>query len=422
MLMSCAVVVLAAVSQREKAGRAVSHVDSILDLAMLTIIGVGCYVFAPVFADIRDNYYTLSSFDVWIASLAVGSIIVLGRRAWGWPITIVALVFLAYLVHGHLLPQNISHFELKYPRIIETVWYSYEGIFGQVIGVTISIILVYLVFGLILEATGAGESLLKFAFVMTSRLRGRPAHAAIVASGFFGSMSGSTVANVVGTGSFTIPMMKKRGFTPTFAGGIEATASSGGQIVPPVLGTAAFVMADLIGVGYATIATAALVPAFLYYFNLFTTVVIESRRQGIETTPVDERPKLEAADVVKSVSFLIPIAAIIYTLAARLGLAEFVVPFIFAYNPTLLLVETFEPMQFVLVLSSSLLSFYLIATCLSGFEVRRLNSVEIGLRAIAAALLLFDGQLALVGLALAAVSLAIHYSNFFARITRNETS
>ncbi len=134
MFMSCAVVVRAAISQREKPGRAVSHVISILDLAMLTIIGVGCSVFAPVFADIRENHLTLSSFDVWIASLAVGSIIVLGRRAWGWPITIVALVFLAFLVHGHLPPKSISHFEPKHPRIIETVWHSYGGIFGQVIG------------------------------------------------------------------------------------------------------------------------------------------------------------------------------------------------------------------------------------------------------------------------------------------------
>ncbi len=204
---------------------------------------------------------------------------------WGLPLLIVTLVFMCYLLFGHLLPTSIGHFQFSGQQIVETLWFGYAGIFSTIMGIVLNLVFVFVIFGVLLEATGAGDSLLKIALAATGRTRGGPAHGAIVASGFFGMMSGSTVANVVGTGTFTIPMMKKRGFKPEFAGGIEATASSGGQIVPPIMGAAAFVMADLVGVPYLMIATAALVPAFLYYFNLFMSVTIEARKQGIEPLP-----------------------------------------------------------------------------------------------------------------------------------------
>ena len=168
--------------------------------------------------------------------------------------------------------------------------------------------------GVLLEGTGAGDTLLKFAFLATRRTRGGPAHAAILSSSLFGTMSGSTVANIVGTGTFTIPMIKRRGFSPTFAAGIEATASSGGQIMPPIMGAAALVMADLTGVGYLNIIVAALVPALFYYFSLFSAVTVEARRQGIEIQPLTIDDKISRIDAINSVLFIGPILTVIASL------------------------------------------------------------------------------------------------------------
>ncbi|MEM7525983.1 MAG: TRAP transporter large permease subunit, partial [Pseudomonadota bacterium] len=169
--------------------------------------------------------------------------------------------------------------------------------FGSITNIVLSTVFIFIIFGVLLEGTGAGDTLLKFAFLATRRTRGGPAHAAILASSMFGTMSGSTVANIVGTGTFTIPMIKKRGFTPTFAAGIEATASSGGQIMPPIMGAAALVMADLTGVGYLNIIVAALVPAMFYYFSLFAAVTVEARRQGIEVQALTAKDEITTTDL-----------------------------------------------------------------------------------------------------------------------------
>ena len=136
---------------------------------------------------------------------------------------------------------------------MRTVWYSFDGVFGFIVITVISLIFIFIVFGAVLEATGAGAVLLRIAVSLTGGLRGGPAHAAIAASGFFGTISGSVSANVVGTGVFTIPMIKERGFRSSFAGGVEAAASSGGQFMPPVMGAVAFVMADVTGIPYVVI-------------------------------------------------------------------------------------------------------------------------------------------------------------------------
>lgn len=153
---------------------------------------------------------------------------------------------------------------------------------------------------------------------MTGRTRGGPAHAAILASSLFGTMSGSTVANIVGTGTFTIPMIKKRGFSPTFAAGIEATASSGGQIMPPIMGAAALVMADLTGVGYLSVIVAALFPALFYYFSLFVAVTVESRRQGIEAKS-SETDVINRKDIYNSILFIGPIITVIASMLVGLS-------------------------------------------------------------------------------------------------------
>ncbi len=173
----------------------------------------------------------------------------------------------------------------------------------------------FIILGALLEGTGAGNSMIKVAFKLMRRFRGGPAHAAILASGLFGTVSGSAVANVVGTGVITIPMIKRRGFTPAFAGGIEATASTGGQIMPPIMGAAALVMADFIGVSYLTICIAALTPALLYYVSLFAAVVFESRRLGVEVSDqTEEGMEVVAQDYLNLLLVFVPLGVVITAL------------------------------------------------------------------------------------------------------------
>ena len=183
--------------------------------------------------------------------------------------------------------------------------------FGRPTGIVAGVVLIFVVFGAVLEATGAGAILLRIAITVTAGIRGGPAHAAIVASALFGTMSGSVMANVVGTGVFTIPMIKKRGFTPAFAGAVEAAASSGGQVMPPIMAAAAFLMAELTGTPYLTICLAALLPAVFKYVSIFAQVYTEAIKLGIETIPVEERETLTRADWIQSLRFALPIAALL---------------------------------------------------------------------------------------------------------------
>jgi TRAP transporter 4TM/12TM fusion protein len=176
------------------------------------------------------------------------------------------------------------------------------------------IVLIYVILGAVLQTAGAGEVLLKIAFAATGRLAGGPAHAAIVGSAMFGTMSGAAVANVVSTGVFTIPVIKRVGFSPRFAGGIEAAASTGGQITPPVMGAVAFLMADLTGISYLYIIIAAAIPALMYYGSLFAIVALEAKRKGIAAVPASERVPLERSDLLKSLTFWVPLAIIVAVL------------------------------------------------------------------------------------------------------------
>ncbi len=183
---------------------------------------------------------------------------------------------------------------------MQVVWYSFDGVFGGPISVVVTLILVFVVFGVVLEGIGAGPVLLNFAFAFTGRSRGGPAHAAIVASGIFGTMSGSVSGNVVGTGVMTIPMIVKRGFPPRYAGGVEAAASSGGQFMPPIMGAVAFIMSDVTGIPYLTICIGALLPALFYYGSLFVAVHLEAVKRGIKPIPAGGAPSpdpLRLADV-----------------------------------------------------------------------------------------------------------------------------
>ena len=264
---------------------------------------------------LENELYDVTYFDGIYSIVGLGIFIEVCRRSWGYALFFVGVFAVIYLYFGSHFPSFLQHSGFNERLIGENLWYNMnKGVFGTITNIAVNTVFIFILFGVLLEGTGAGHTLLKFAFILTRRTRGGPAQAAILASSMFGTMSGSVVANIVGTGTFTIPMIKKRGFTPTFAGGIEATASSGGQIMPPIMGAAALVMADLTGINYLSIALAALIPALLYYFSLFSSVTMEARKQNIEIKELDIDSRITVRDWINSILFVVPIFLVIFSL------------------------------------------------------------------------------------------------------------
>jgi TRAP transporter 4TM/12TM fusion protein len=317
---------------RAWAGRAV-------DLGMVVFMSYGVWRFID---NLEDMEFLISEYSVIDKAGALGAmlaVIELTRRIFGVPLAAVGVIALIYCLYGADLPWIFRHSGFSLEQTVEIVWYGFQGVFGFPTGIVITLIMIFIVFGSILQASGAGESLIHIAFALTGRTRGGPAHAAITASAMFGTMSGSVAANVVGTGVLTIPMIKRRGFSPAFAGGVESAASSGGQIMPPVMGAAAFLMAELVGVSYLTVCLAALLPALFFYASLFTSVSLEAARLGIEPVPESERESLTRHDLVNSLMFLAPIVGVVTLLVmgrspAAAGLAGTLSAIVFAFiNP-----------------------------------------------------------------------------------------
>lgn len=276
---------------------------AVMALAMIALV----FDWARLMFEQEMFFVTISPLQDAFAWIAVAMITYLTWRFFGVPMMLVIAAAGLYV----LAPSAIGGGAEHWTRVAENLWYSTDGVFGRPVEVVGRIVLIYVVLGAVLQSAGAGEVLLKIAFAATGRLAGGPAHAAIVGSAMFGTMSGAAVANVVSTGVFTIPVIKKVGFSPRFAGGIEAAASTGGQIMPPVMGAVAFLMADITGISYLEIIVAALIPSLLYYGSLFAFVHVEARRNGIRPLPRSERVSLTRDDLVKSIAFWIPLAVIV---------------------------------------------------------------------------------------------------------------
>jgi TRAP transporter 4TM/12TM fusion protein len=287
----------------------------VVDLALLANLGWSCWNFLQKIDDMENLIAEFSMFDQVTALIAVLTLLELTRRAFGIVLASVGLIILLYCLFGQNLPWIFRHSGFSLEITMEILWFGVQGIFGDPVGIVVLLIFIFIVFGALLEGTGAGAVMIRMALVGTQGTRGGPGHAAIIASSVFGMSSGSVVANVVGTGVVTIPLIKRRGFRGSFAGAVEAAASTGGQIMPPVMGAAAFLMVSLSGTPYQTICIAALIPALLYYGNLFVSVGLEARRLGLKPTPKSERKKLEPGDWLMSLMFVLPICAIIGTLA-----------------------------------------------------------------------------------------------------------
>ena len=295
---------------------------SIIDIA-ISLIAAFCCLYIYFFYDqLIDRggillKYSIGQFTVPVEIIIgmIGIVILLEatRRAIGMPLVIIAICFLLFSYFGRYAPDIISHGGLSLKRLVGFQWFDQEAIFGVPIGVSVDFIFLFVLFGALLEKAGGGKYFLDLAFAMVGKMRGGPAKAAILGSGMTGLISGSSIANTVTTGTFTIPIMKKSGFSKEKAGAIEVSASVNGQIMPPVMGAAAFVMASFIGVTYFEIVKHAFLPAIISYLALFYISHLEALKLGLKGMADIDVPNLKKT-FFSGLHFLIPIFVLIYLL------------------------------------------------------------------------------------------------------------
>jgi len=258
-------------------------------LFVMAAIVVGLYITINYHAIIyRQGAFT--AMDGVISVIAVVLVFDAVRRAVGWPLTIVALVALGYALAGRLMPGALFHRGYSFNRISLQLAMSYSGIYGIPLQIMVRYVILFIVFGALLQVSGAADFLVRFSTSFAGRYTGGLGKVAVVASGLVGSISGSAAGNVATTGSVTIPAMKGSGYEPHFAASVEAVASTGGQIMPPIMGAAAFLMADYLGIPYIMVVKAAVIPAFLYFFSAGAAIDIYARSKGILGLPKSQIP------------------------------------------------------------------------------------------------------------------------------------
>ncbi len=267
-------------------------------IALITAITMFYYLFNTTPDVIRSKgVWGINGADMFFGLILVLIILETSRETIGIALPILAMVFLLYALFGPYFPNIIAHRGYDFSYITSYICWTNEGIFGIPIGAALSFVVLYIIFGELLDKFGAGKFFIDLSYALTGKMRGGPAEAAVLSSALMGSINGSAVANVVTTGTFTIPLMKKVGYSKEYAGAVEAVASTGGQILPPVMGAAAFVMADMTGIEYTTIILAALIPALLYYLSLGLAVYFEAGRLGIQAE--DNTKLLNAKRILK---------------------------------------------------------------------------------------------------------------------------
>ena len=295
----------------------IAAVNSVLALASFAIAG---YLFINF--DILINsvgLYTTTNLVVGIVLLALMLDAV--NRGFGKALAVIYLAGIAYAKYGSYLDGFFHHNGFSWPRLIASVSTNFTGTFGQILDVSASFIVLFMIFGGLLENSGAGKFFINIALAIGGRMRSGPAQAAVIGSCLVGSINGSAVANVATTGVFTIPMMKERGYGAEFASAVESVASTGGQLMPPVMGSGAFIMAGILGISYSNIAIAALIPALLYYITAGMTVHLHALKLGMKVMPKEER--VDIVTVFKEGWYnFIPIVAIFYMLISGMSVTR----------------------------------------------------------------------------------------------------
>lgn len=255
----------------------------------------------------------LTLWDIFFTSALLLLLLEASRRTVGFDMAILTFVFFGYNLFGYMMPDIIRQNGVSYLHYIDIAFFTTDGVFGVPLRVAATYAFIFVIFGTLLTRCGAGEFFYRLAASVSGSRAGGPAKVAVISSGLFGSVSGNPVADVMTTGSVTIPIMIRSGFKPVIAAAIEATASNGGSLMPPVMGAAAFIMAEFTGITYAAIATAAIIPALLYYVSLYAQVHFYSKKNKMEGLPKDQVPRFLA--VLKAdVPFLIPIAVLLLVL------------------------------------------------------------------------------------------------------------
>ena len=251
--------------------------------------------------------------DILFAILLIIAIFEACRRKMGNPLVIITLVFVAYAFLGKYIPGFLNQPGMTLKKFTSLVYLTTDGIFGSPLYASASYVVLFVLLGAIMSVSGIGDYMTNLAPSLFGHMRGGPAKVAVVASGFFGSISGSPTANVIGTGTFTIPMMKKNGFEPEFAAAVEATASTGGAIMPPIMGSTAFIMAEMLGIPYTAVAKAALIPAILYFLAVLFGVDIYAAKHGLKGIPRSQLPKVRS--MLKQIYMLAPLIFLIFCMA-----------------------------------------------------------------------------------------------------------
>ncbi|MGP1484499.1 MAG: TRAP transporter permease [Campylobacter sp.] len=305
----CLVFLLYPVTFHKKAHISVPMYD-----ILLCVVGilVALYPFVEFYA-LANRPGDYNNLDIIVSCVAVLILFEAGRRVIGPALAIIACIFLVYDYFGQYMPDIIAHQGASLNKLAGHMYLTTEGVFGVPLGVSVSFIYLFVLFGSLLERAGAGQYFINLAFALLGKYRGGPAKASVIASGLTGMVSGSSTANVVTVGTFTIPLMKKAGLTGTKAGAIEVAAGVNGQLMPPIMGAAAFIIAEFLGLSYTNVMIAAIIPAFVCYASLFFIVHLESCKLGLKGVERDENfSKFKI--FISGLHYLIPIFVLLYTL------------------------------------------------------------------------------------------------------------
>lgn len=297
----------------KKASRDSWDLYLVLDLLLAALSFVVILYIMLFFDEIIDRQGDWTTADIVLGIATIFLVIEAARRVIGGFMATICVVFVLYAFAGPYLPGLLGHKGYNLYRVVGQLYLTTEGIFGLPLGVAATFVFVFVLFGSLLEGTGGGNFFTRLAYACTGRMVGGPAKTAVIASGFMGSISGSAIANVVTTGSFTIPMMKKTGYRPHEAGGIEAAASTGGQLMPPIMGAGAFLMAEFTNTPYLEIIKMAAIPAIMYYFAAYCYVHFTAKKAGMLPLEISKIPRFFAV-IKEGYQFLFPIAVLVYFL------------------------------------------------------------------------------------------------------------
>ena len=283
-------------------------------LALFGGIGTAYIVF--FFNVIAERGAQVQPHEIWLGIMTIILVLEAGRRVVGNVLPCLSSLFLLYCFFGRYMPEMFMHRGYSISRIIQHMYLTQEGIFGVALGVSSTFVFMFILFGAFLSKSGGARFFNELSLAVAGHSPGGPAKVAIVASGMLGTINGSSVANVATTGAFTIPLMKKVGYQPEFAGAVEACASTGGQFMPPIMGAGAFIMSEFLGISYLRIAAAAIIPAILYYSALFIAVHIRAKDKKLEGLPRESLPRIKEV-MSKDGHLLIPLAVIIFMLLRK---------------------------------------------------------------------------------------------------------